>query len=700
MQSDTTSIFFQPLSGALSNTPFAYLLHIDEFTILLDCGWSEDFCLDDIQELINHCSKVNAVLLSHGIIEHIGALPYLCQYHGLSAPIFATHPVASMGSLLVYDHYLNKLDEEEFSLFNAHDIEVTFSKINTMTYEQEEQLDGKNITIIPYRAGYSFGGAVWRIIKGQNEIIYSVSLGTNGLYLDGFEPKPDWHPTLWILDSRAPEADSNQTQRNLTTYWREIKIKLDNNKVVLYPIDGTSRALEILLQLETKWNEANWIYPIYFLSHSSKAILDVAQTNSEFLSQEKRERVTAENASPFKLTHITPITTFAELPIDTSLSYVVVASTDTLEHGFSRRVFYEVATRENLILITQREPRNSIAESLRTDNTHRSFEVLVKKREPLTGKEKDDYYQNQALQQDVLDISSVFGNASDSEDASDTEAQKEKITQVSQVSIQQGFQFKYRPPKRVTDFGTDINIEDYAKGVESATIMKNTALLQSISTNQRVLQEPKFEPSKFIAEKTSVHCKATALFFDFEGRQRFSALRHYIQKAEPSNVIIIGSEQSTTGKLKDMIRGSVKSRIFTPAINEKISLQRDLTTRKIALSRALLSGMDFKDCGIAEIGFIEAILKDDEHQGLSHAKPIDIGDGHAATFVGKLDISKLDERLKSMGMRTELVEGKLLCGHRRIEVRINGDHSISISGMSCPDLIKVRSSIQDLLTMV
>lgn len=50
--------------------------------------------------------SIDAVLLSHPDIYHVGALPYLVGKCGLSCPIYATIPVHKMGQMFVYDFYL------------------------------------------------------------------------------------------------------------------------------------------------------------------------------------------------------------------------------------------------------------------------------------------------------------------------------------------------------------------------------------------------------------------------------------------------------------------------------------------------------------------------------------------------------------------------------------------------------------------
>jgi cleavage and polyadenylation specificity factor subunit 2 len=40
---------FTPISGAKNSDPLCYLLEIDEVKLLLDCGWSDSFDVEELQ---------------------------------------------------------------------------------------------------------------------------------------------------------------------------------------------------------------------------------------------------------------------------------------------------------------------------------------------------------------------------------------------------------------------------------------------------------------------------------------------------------------------------------------------------------------------------------------------------------------------------------------------------------------------------
>lgn len=52
-----------------------------------------------------HINQIDAVLLSHPDVLHLGALPYAVGSLGMKCPVYATVPVYKMGQMFMYDLY-------------------------------------------------------------------------------------------------------------------------------------------------------------------------------------------------------------------------------------------------------------------------------------------------------------------------------------------------------------------------------------------------------------------------------------------------------------------------------------------------------------------------------------------------------------------------------------------------------------------
>ena len=178
-------IKFTPLSGAKNEQPLCYLLEIDEACILLDCGWDETFDLRLVQQLRKIAPRIDAILLTHCDVSHLGALPFIMAQQGVKAKVYATLPVVKMGQLTVYDAVLSRSTREDFDVFNLDDIDSAwefdekkqgFKHFVPLRYQQSAQLEGRaeGISICPLNAGHTVGGAVWKITKDSESIVYAV----------------------------------------------------------------------------------------------------------------------------------------------------------------------------------------------------------------------------------------------------------------------------------------------------------------------------------------------------------------------------------------------------------------------------------------------------------------------------------------------------------------------------------------------
>ncbi len=72
-----------PICGGRENGPVCSLLDICGVRILLDCGYYVSSKRFDFEAFRSKIGRVDAVLLSHADINHIGALPLLFGVNGM-----------------------------------------------------------------------------------------------------------------------------------------------------------------------------------------------------------------------------------------------------------------------------------------------------------------------------------------------------------------------------------------------------------------------------------------------------------------------------------------------------------------------------------------------------------------------------------------------------------------------------------------
>lgn len=183
------------LGGATSVTGSKYLIDVDNFRFLFDCGLFQglkELRLRNREELPIDVSTINAVVISHAHIDHSGYLPRLVK-DGFSGPIYCTPPTAELMELLLLDSAKLQEEEAEYAkkkgyskhekpepLYNEEDAKATFAFFRT--YNLDETFSIHPSIEVRYReAGHLLGSAITEIIiKGKNQrkkLVFSGDLG-------------------------------------------------------------------------------------------------------------------------------------------------------------------------------------------------------------------------------------------------------------------------------------------------------------------------------------------------------------------------------------------------------------------------------------------------------------------------------------------------------------------------------------------
>ncbi|KAJ1487891.1 beta-lactamase-like protein, partial [Baffinella frigidus] len=194
----------------------------------------------------------------------------------------------------------------------------------------------EGITISPLNAGHLIGGALWKITKESEEIVYAVDYNhAQDRHLDGTVlvdlPRPNILITdaYTALDAPTPGGRKAREGRIL----EQITSTLQRGGNVLLPSDSTGRVLELMIVLDEYWaqhtmhnvtlaflspegrstltnpapdwaeTDAYWALhkmhnvTLAFLSPEGRSTLDMAASQTEWLSKHVNQRSTLDMAA-------------------------------------------------------------------------------------------------------------------------------------------------------------------------------------------------------------------------------------------------------------------------------------------------------------------------------------------------------------------------------------------------------------------
>ncbi|KAF9958865.1 cleavage and polyadenylation specificity factor subunit 2 [Mortierella alpina] len=374
---ESNYIRFTALSGAKSESALCYLLEIDEAKILLDCGWNDAFDVEDLKQLRRVAKEVDACLLSHSTIQHLGALAYARSYLGLRAQTYATVPVMDMGRLSMYDLWQSKRATEDFTTFNLEDIDQAFEAITRLRYQQPTELGGKckGITITASSAGHTVGGTVWKISKDTESILYAVDYNHRRdkhldasvlLQSDGNAPQEFQRPSLMITDAfNAEQIQPSRMSRDKALLESTIAA-INSGGSVLLPTDSSTRVLELAYMLDSYWMANRVRHPLILLTNFSYRTAHFATSMMEWMGDTVRSQLTDTRENPFQFKYLRLCQRLSDLDKYPGPK-VVLASNLSMETGFARDVFLKMDWSQNprnTLILTERALPGELARYL------------------------------------------------------------------------------------------------------------------------------------------------------------------------------------------------------------------------------------------------------------------------------------------------------------------------------------------------
>lgn len=756
----TSIIKLTCLSGGQDCSPSCYLLQIDQFKCLLDCGWDEKFSMSIVDEIGKHFKTLDAILLNYPDPAHVGALPYLVKHHGIPCPIYATRPVTLMGQMFMTDLLLSRLNNQEFDLFNLEDIKNAFQndKIIHLDFYQLLDLEGQGcgLSLTPLPAGHMIGGTIWKIVKDNEEdIIYAIDYNhkkerhLNGCVLDTIT-----RPSLLITDAYNAMNQQDKLKERDARFIQTIQDALRKGGNILIACDTAGRVLEIACMLDHIWrNKESGLsaYSLALVNNVAVKMIDITTTLIESMSDNIRREFES-SRNPFKFKYLQLKQKLADLerlpqPI------TVLATQPDLESGFARDLFTLWSTDpKNCIIFTQRPSPGTLGYQVLRNNSP-YLDVEIWQRIELQGEELEEYkrQEEEKKQQALIECQKKLTiTDSDSEDesldehsTSKTGSRRESIRstvahQPSKHDLmmnderERGTVFFKQARKtypmfpmpaerkiKFDDYGEEIVPEDYIlfhnapgggnKLLEVEDNKENNQTQRQIELAERNKElEPEVKPTKCVSIVAKLPIQAKLHLFDFEGRSDGESVKNLVSQIKPRRLILVRGSPESTAYMSDYCRAYVDDKIFTPDTGDTVDATTENYIYQVKLRDSLVSSLEFAttDDGV-ELAWVDAKtqIHDDEDEieseKLPHLETIESDQVplHDALFINELKLSDFKQVLLNNGIQAEFSGGVLYC-NEKVAVRRKETGRIHLEGTLCDDYFKVRDLLYSQYVMI
>jgi metallo-beta-lactamase family protein len=289
------------LGGAGSVTGSKFLLEVDDYNILVDCGLFQglkDLRLRNREPLPIDPADIHAVVLTHAHLDHTGYLPKLVK-DGYGGAIFCTQATAHLARIILSDSAKLQEEEAEFArkkgyskhgvpqpLYTTEDAEATFERFQPQPWNQAlDLLPGIQVTW--HRAAHILGAAWVEVqLTGTNQTKTIVFSGDVGRLEDPLllPPTLPQHADILLIESTYGnrEVDSSRTRPALAAIVREA---LDRKGVLLIPAFSVGRTQNLLVLLDEIWDAG--LAPECPVFMDSPMAIETTRVYADFASETK-----------------------------------------------------------------------------------------------------------------------------------------------------------------------------------------------------------------------------------------------------------------------------------------------------------------------------------------------------------------------------------------------------------------------------
>jgi metallo-beta-lactamase family protein len=286
-------------------TGSCYLVKTDKSAILIDCGMFQGGKdSEDKNQLPEGAlpDQVQAVLLTHGHLDHTGRVPLLIK-HGFRGPIFSTVQTLELSQIILEDSArLQDADAERHNrkywepgqplfepLYSPEHVEFMKELYHEIPFSESIRIT-EDITAKWIEAGHMLGSGSIELTVEENGtkkiIAFSGDLGPLSMPL--LNPFEHFHQAdLVFMESTYGNKNHKSYEDTVDEFERIVKEVSESGGKILIPTFAIGRAQQLLYHMAEFYNSGRVTpFPVYLDSPMAIKATDVYRNHQDLLDEE------------------------------------------------------------------------------------------------------------------------------------------------------------------------------------------------------------------------------------------------------------------------------------------------------------------------------------------------------------------------------------------------------------------------------
>ena len=286
-------------------TGSAYHIQTDRANVLLDFGMFQGgHQAEERNRVLPKCdlARLDAVLVTHGHLDHTGRLPLLVQA-GYQGPIHCTPATIEMAALILRDSARLQLGDNERTnrkrarageepiapLYTSAHVETLLGLFKSVPYN-DPVVVAPGVTARYVEAGHMLGSTSIQLTveeQGRTKtVVFSGDLGPKGApILQDYEPFH--HADLVFLESTYGDRDHKPYPDTVGEFIEIVKATVARRGKMLIPTFAVGRAQLLLTLLAWAFREKKLLpFPVYLDSPMASAATEIYRKHPELFDAE------------------------------------------------------------------------------------------------------------------------------------------------------------------------------------------------------------------------------------------------------------------------------------------------------------------------------------------------------------------------------------------------------------------------------
>ncbi|AEB11339.1 MBL fold metallo-hydrolase [Marinithermus hydrothermalis] len=359
-----------PCGAAGTVTGSAHLVEHQGYRLLLDCGLYQGADEEKNTEPFPFAPReVDAVVLSHAHLDHVGRLPLLVR-QGYAGRVYATPPTLRLVPLILEDalgvmtheheRALRKGLEPPPLLWTEADLQEAVGRLEPLPYYTPRAFGPFTVTL--RNAGHIAGSAFVEVVADGKRLVFSGDLGNRRKEL---LPDPDYPPRADLVLSEGTYGDrAHRPFQSTLEEFAEILTKtLAAGGKVLIPSFAMERAQELLFHIRELEQEGRIPeVPVFVDSPLTTRITEVYTALVDTFSPEV-QALYRQGVDPFRprqLEHVRSVEESKALN-DLAGSAVIIAGSGMLSGGrILHHLRHHLPDPKSALVIVGYQPRGGL----------------------------------------------------------------------------------------------------------------------------------------------------------------------------------------------------------------------------------------------------------------------------------------------------------------------------------------------------